>query len=115
MNIDKYLNNTEQTMNGVVFKDRNAFEKKEGICYIGEYGLEELERLKEEGVDVTDEDILEYSIGSTYASIKSEVEERWEDFDDEIKEECSIEDIVEDVFESSDWTFISTTIDQMTY
>lgn len=115
MNIDKYLNNTEQTMNGVVFKDRNAFNKKKGVCYIGEYGLEELESLREEGIDLTDDEIVEKGVGSSYASIKSEVGDKWKELNDEVKEECSIEEIVADVFESSDWTFISTTIDQMTY
>ena len=33
----------EMSDNGYIFKDSGAFESGEGICYVGEYGLEEIQ------------------------------------------------------------------------
>lgn len=118
MNINNYLNNTTQTMNGVVYKNEDAFKSQIGICYIGEYGLEILEECLNNGEDLTDEEIVEKGIGSTYDSIIEECKERWEELNDaqgDNYEDFDLNHCAELVFDEADWTFISTMIDQLTY
>ena len=118
MNIDKYLGNTTQTMNGVVYKNEDAFNSHIGICYIGEYGLEELEEYRDRGEDLTDKEIVAKGIGSTYDSIIEECEERWEELNDaqgDNYEDFDLNHCAELVFDEADWTYISTIIDQLTY
>lgn len=40
--VQYYLDNAEGTYNGYCFKDEQAFKTGKGICYISEYGLQEL-------------------------------------------------------------------------
>lgn len=115
MNIDKYLLNTTQTSNGVVFKDEEAFKNKKGICYIGEYDLLDLMESAEFDSDYTDEELIEEGIGETYDTILAKVKARWDEFDDEVKHECTAEDVAEMIFNNADWSCVSTEIDQMTY
>lgn len=115
MNIEKYLNNTTQTSEGIIYKNEDAFLNKKGICHIGEFGLETLEELRQQGKDLTDEEMVEHGVGNTYDSIIEEVEIHWDSFDDEIKKECSIEEIAYQAFDAALWTCVSTQIIQMTY
>ena len=115
MNIDKYIFNTTQTSNGVVFKDEDAFKNKKGICYISECCLLDLMESAEFDSDLTDEELIEEGIVDTYDTILANVKERWDEFDDEIKDECTAEEVAEMIFDNADWACISTEIEQMTY
>ena len=104
------------TDNGVVYKDYEAFKTGEGICYISEYGLEDLEDKLEE-LDqrkrfMTAEEylaerkkILE-ECGETRQSIIDQVREACGD--DYLMTDAQIEYFAEDVFELADWAYIST-------
>lgn len=115
MNLDKYINNTTQTSEGVIYKNEDAFYNKVGICHIGEYLLEMLTDKAQSGEDMTDEEIVSCGAGDTYSTIIKQVTARWNEFDDEVQNECTIEQVAENVFHNALWTCISTEIDQMTY
>ena len=117
MNIDKYLGNTTPTMNGVVYKNENAFNNRRGVCYVSEYGLAELEEYRERAEDLTDDEIVAKGIGSTYDSIIKECKERWGELNNTQGEKCEVYDLnyyAELVFNEADWAYISTTIDLLT-
>lgn len=104
------------TDNGVVFKDSEAFETGVGICYISEYGLEELEdkldELNQRKPWLTAEDylaerknILE-NCGETRQSIIDQVREAFGD--DYLMTDKQVDYYAEDVFKLADWACIST-------
>ena len=104
------------TDNGVVYKDSEAFKTGNGICYISEYELEELEdKLEELGQRkkwLTAEDylaerkkILE-ECGETRQSIIDQVRDAFGD--DYLMTDEQVEYFAEDVFELADWAYIST-------
>lgn len=115
MNIEKYLNNATQTSEGVIYKNDAAFRSKKGICHIGEFALELMREVFEQGKDLTDDELVEEGFADTYDTIIEEVNEKWDCFEDDVKAECSVEDIAEQAFENALWTCISTEIEQMTY
>lgn len=115
MNIDKYIFNTTQTSEGVIYKNEDAFKNKSGICHIGEYALQDLLECAEFDTDMTDEELIESGAADTYDTIIAEVKRRWNDFGDEVRNECTIEEVAEMVFNNALWVCISTEIDQMTY
>ena len=113
------------TDNGVVFKDYEAFRTGKGICYISEYGLEELhQRLADLDfrhdniMDENDEDFLpdkEYEedmesilaeCGETRQSIIDQVREAFGD--DYLMTDEQVEYFAEDVFQLADWACIAT-------
>lgn len=113
------------TDNGVVFKDYEAFRTGKGICYISEYGLEELhQRLTDLNfrhdniTDENDEDFLpdkEYEedmesilaeCGETRQSIIDQVQEAFGD--DYLMTDEQVEYFAEDVFQIADWACIAT-------
>ena len=104
------------TDNGWVFKDYEAFETGVGICYISEYGLEELEdkldELNQRKPWLTAEDylaerkkILE-TCGETRQSIIDQVREAFGD--DYLMTDEQVEAFADDVFGLADWTCIAT-------
>lgn len=104
------------TDNGWVFKDYEAFKTGVGICYISEYGLEELEdkldELNQRKQWLTAEDylaerkkILE-TCGETRQSIIDQVREAFGD--DYLMTDKQIDYYAEDVFELADWAYIAT-------
>jgi len=104
------------TDNGVVYKDYEAFKTGNGICYISEYELEDLEdKLEELGRRkkwLTAEDylaerkkILE-ECGETRQSIIDQVRDAFGD--DYLLTDEQVEYFAEDVFELADWACIST-------
>ena len=114
MNIDKYLDNTTSTNNGVVYKNENAFNNHIGVCYVSEYGLSDLEEYRERGKDLTDDEIVAKGIGSTYDSIIEECKERWGELNETQGEVYDLNHYAEFVFDEADWAYVSTIIDQMT-
>lgn len=116
MNIEKYLNNITRTLNGVVYKDVDAFMSHIGICYIGEGGLNHLEEYLSRGEDLTDEQIVSGGIGSTYESILAECEEHQEELFEVLGEDFEDIDLnhcAEYVFDSLDWCYVSTEIENI--
>ena len=74
----RFLDNTEITMNGEVYKNTEAFERKnDEVCYISEYGLQEL---AEQDHELTDKEIVEKGIGESYNSILEQAKEYWNEF-----------------------------------
>ena len=107
-----------QTDNGFVYKDYEAFKSGEGICYISEYELEDLnEELTDlearyENSDMTDEEyrderaeILEHC-GETRQSIIEQVRDAFGD--DYTLTDEQTEVIADNVFGMADWACIAT-------
>ena len=104
------------TDNGVVYKDYEAFKTGVGICYISEYGLEDLEE-KLDGLDrrkrfLTGEEYLAERAeilercGETRQSIIDQVREAFGD--DYMLTDEQVEYFAGDVFQLADWAYIST-------
>lgn len=104
------------TDNGVVYKDYEAFKSGEGICYISEYDLEDLEYALEELEQrkqwLTAEDylaerkkILE-ECGETRQSIIDQVRDAFGD--DYMLTDEQVAYFAEDVFGLADWACIAT-------
>lgn len=114
----------EMTDNGEVFKDYKAFHSGEGICYVSEYGLVEIqERLTElqaiyenakpgdEGY-MTDEEYRKareeaiLSVAETRQTIIDQVRDAFGE--DYLLTDAQVEYFAEDVFCLADWAYIST-------
>ena len=104
------------TDNGVVYKDYEAFKTGVGICYISEYGLEDLEDKLDEldqrkrfltGEEYLAEraEILEHC-GETRQSIIDQVRDAFGD--DYMLTDEQVEYFASDVFQLADWAYIST-------
>lgn len=104
------------TDNGVVYKDYEAFKSGVGICYISEYGLEDLENKLDEldqrkrfltGEEYLAEraEILEHC-GETRQSILAQVREAFGD--DYMLTDGQVEYFAGDVFELADWASVAT-------
>ena len=104
------------TDNGVVYKDYEAFKSGVGICYISEYGLEDLEdklsELDQRKQFLTGEEylaeraeILEHC-GETRQSIIDQVRDAFGD--DYMLTDKQVEYFASDVFQLADWAYIST-------
>lgn len=114
----------EMSDNGYIFKDHEAFETGNGICYVSEYGLEEIqEELTEleaiyENTKPGDEGYLsdeEYrqareavilSVGETRQTIIDQVRETFGD--DYLMTDEQVAYFAEDVFGLADWAYICT-------
>lgn len=107
--------NTDQ---GVVYKDYEAFRTGVGVCYISEYGLEEMEEnlvdleARYANSDMTDEEywadrerILAVA-GETRQSIIDQVREAFGD--DYLMTDEQVAYFAEDVFGLADWAYICT-------
>lgn len=116
----RFLDNTEITMNGEVYKNTEAFERKnDEVCYISEYGLQEL---AEQDHELTDKEIVEKGIGESYNSILEQAKEYWNEFvemehengatDEEIG---TVEDLAEYAFQEVDWQYVCTWFSELTY
>lgn len=104
------------TDNGVVYKDYEAFKSGVGICYISEYGLEDLENKLDEldqrkqfltGEEYLAEraEILEHC-GETRQSIIDQVRDAFGD--DYMLTDEQVEYFAVDVFGLADWACIAT-------
>lgn len=104
------------TDNGVVYKDYEAFKTGEGICYIGEFGLEELEdkleQLETRRQFLSGEEYLQEraiilaNCGETRQSIIEQVRQAFGD--DYMMTDEQVEYFAEDVFGLADWACIAT-------
>lgn len=104
------------TDNGVVYKDYEAFKTGVGICYISEYGLEDLEEklgeldqrkqfLSGEEYLAERAEILEHC-GETRQSIIEQVRDAFGD--DYMLTDEQVEYFASDVFQLADWACIAT-------
>ena len=104
------------TDNGVVYKDYEAFKTGVGICYISEYGLEDLEEklgeldqrkqfLSGEEYLAERAEILEHC-GETRQSIIDQVRDAFGD--DYMLTDEQVEYFASDVFQLADWACIAT-------
>lgn len=106
------------TGEGFVYKDSEAFRSGKGICYISEYGLEELDEnltdleARYENSNMTEEeyraeraDILA-QCGETRQTIIDQVREAFGD--DYLMTDAQVDYYAEDVFELADWAYICT-------
>lgn len=108
----------EMSDNGCIFKDTSAFESGEGICYVGEFGLEDIQeeltdqQVRYENGEFTDE---EYRLereriilagGETRQSIIDQVQEAFGD--DYLMTDEQVAYFAEDVFGLADWACIAT-------
>lgn len=111
MNIKKYLDNEEQTENGYVYKREDYDTAPENeIVYIGEYDLGELQRLCDDGTDLTDEEMLEQGIGDTKATIRRTIKDYYPNATDEWIDK---HELIADIIQSCTWESPATMIDQM--
>lgn len=111
MNIKKYLDNEEQTENGYVYKREDYDTAPENeIVYIGEYDLGELQRLCDDGTDLTDEEMLEQGIGDTKATIRRTIKDYYPNATDEWIDKHKL---IADIIQSCTWESPATMIDQM--
>ena len=106
------------TDNGVVYKDYEAFRTGVGVCYISEYGLEEMDEnlvdleARFANSDMTDEEYREERAhilsvaGETRQTIIDQVREAFGD--DYLMTDEQVEYFAEDVFELADWAYICT-------
>lgn len=104
------------TDNGVVYKDYEAFKSGEGICYISEFGLEELEDKLEQletrrqflsGEEYEEERaIILANCGETRQSIIEQVREAFGD--DYMMTDEQVAYFAEDAFGLADWASICT-------
>lgn len=110
----RFLDKIEATDNGWVYKSIEAFERKgDEVCYISEYGLQELE---EQDHELTDAEVIEKGIGESYNSILKQCQENFDEIAEanEYDDPITVEDLVQDVFNTVDWQYVSTLLDEMT-
>lgn len=108
----------DNTGEGFVYKDIEAFRTGEGICYISEYGLEELDEniadleARYGNSDMTDEEYFAEraeilaNCGETRQTIIDQVREAFGD--DYLMTDEQVAYFAEDVFQLADWAYIST-------
>lgn len=104
--------------NGFIFKDNSAFESGEGICYIGEFGLEDIQeeltdlQARYENGEFTDDEYRserERAIlagGETRWTIIRQVQEAFGE--DYMMTYEQVLYFAEDVFQLADWACIAT-------
>ena len=108
-NIDKYINSTEQTANGEVYKNCDAFANNpKSICYIGEYDLLDLREMGI-GEDLTDTQLIEGGMAESRETIcNAIIEELHERGIDATREQITENGLLEDVFNNLDWCCLCT-------
>ena len=98
-----------QTDNGEVYKDYEAFKSGVGVCYISEYGLQELHErltnLEARYENITNPDDLA-NCGETRQSIIDQIREAYGD--DYMLTNEQVEYFASDVFQLADWACIAT-------
>lgn len=111
MNIKKYIDGQIQTENGYVYKREDYTTAPDNeIVYIGEYDLGELQKLCDDGTDLTDEEIIEKSLGDSRNSIRQTIKDYWTNATDEWIDK---HDLIDDIIQSCTWECTATMIVQM--
>lgn len=110
-NANKYLENTELTENGIIYRKKdweNA--DPDEIIYIGEYGLTELGKMIEEGKNPTDAELIEQDIASSKNSIRAEIKQYYPETTDEWIDK---HDLIADIMQFASWEYTATVVAQM--
>lgn len=109
--MQKYLDNTTATENGVIYiKDKWKLADNDEIVYIGEYGLDEIEKRLNDGESLTDAQLVGLGIASTKNSIREEIKMYYPDATDKWIDRHNL---IEDIISNCSWECTSTMIDQM--
>ena len=109
----RFLDNIEQTMNGFVYKNQEAFDSKgDNVCYISEYGLNDLEKQDHE---LSDQEIIEHGIGESYKSILGQCVYMLDNLNKTTDESLTPEEWAADAFDTADWQYISTLLFEWTF
>ena len=106
MNIDKYIDNAEYSGNGYCYKDDNAFDNDfDAICYVPEAGIEELERMKSEGEDKTDKELIETYTAYSRNSLRKLILEYLQQYNKKFTLEEVVESEIDAItFAMCDWS-----------
>lgn len=117
----RFLDKIEGTDNGLVYKSIEAFERKnDEVCYISEGGLQEL---REYDHELTDKEIIEEGIGESYNTILQSCREYidevrkamvWHGETEKEANKMTSEKLAIDIFQSADWAYICTYLDERT-
>lgn len=106
------------TGEGFVYKDMDAFHTGKGICYISEYGLEDLQdklvelKVRHNNQEMTDEEYLAErqailaECGETRQTIIDQVRDAFGD--DYLMTDEQVEYFAQDVLELAEWAYIVT-------
>ncbi|MBQ2176939.1 MAG: hypothetical protein II453_18430 [Alphaproteobacteria bacterium] len=106
-----YLNSTTQTNNGTIYLKENwQNADPDEIIYIGEYGLDDLERKIEANEVMTDAELVEEGIASTKNSIRADIKRYYPEATDEWIDK---HDLIADIIECCSWEYAATMIDQI--
>ena len=108
-----------QSADGLIFKDYDAFKTGQGLCYVSEYGLEEIlsqlddleeeykaGKMSEDEYLETREFIILHTEGETRQTIIDQVREAYAD--DYLLTDAQVEAIAEGFFNLADWAYICT-------
>ena len=93
------------TFNGECYKDMNAFEKGDGVIYIGEYSLQDLEQGNEDAILWTKDMLL----NEARETLEREYPEEM------ASSEKFVEFLAAIVLETCDWQDLSTYLYELTY
>lgn len=111
MNIKKYLDNVSATENGYVYK-REDYDTApdDEIVYIGEFDLDTLQKFCDDGEDLTDNEIIEKSLGDSRNTIRQTIKVYLPNATDEWIDKHNL---IDDIIQSCTWECPATMIDQM--
>lgn len=111
MNIKKYIDGQIQTENGYVYKREDyTTAPDDEIVYIGEYSLGTLEQMLNKNQDLTDNEIIEKSLGDSRNSIRQTIKDYWTKATDEWIDKHGL---IDDIIQACTWESPATMIDQM--
>ena len=111
MNIQKYLDNQIQTENGNVYKREDyAIAPDNEIVYISEFDLATLQTFCDDGEDLTDNEIIEKSLGDSRISIRQTIKDYWTKATDEWIDKHNLIDCI---IQACTWESPATMADQM--
>ena len=111
MNIKKYIDGQIQTENGYVYKREDYTTAPDNeIVYIDEYSLGTLEQMLDQNQDLTNNEIIEESLGDSRTSIRQTIKDYWPNATDEWIDK---HDLIDDIIQTCTWECPATMIDQM--
>lgn len=111
MNIEKYLNNQTKTENGYVYKREDYTTAPDNeIVYIGEFDLATLQTFCDDGEDLTDNEIIEKSLGDSRDSIRQTIKDSWTNATDKWIDKHNL---INRIIQACTWESPTTMINQM--
>lgn len=106
-----FLDNKEQTENGIIYRDKNYKAAPDNeIVYICEFDLGVLQSFYDDGENLTEEEMLERGIGDTKATIRRTIKDYWINA---IGEWIDRHDLISKIIEACSWESPATMIDQI--